>query len=500
MKILSRSQVLELENEVINKLDISSVNLISLAADAFVKYFIDAKYDINNRILIYAGSGKNGADAVEIAKRLVIKGFIIKLILIETSSEPCIELIICSADLPLSIDYEHVSRIGLREHIIPEHSILIDGIFGTGLNRHLEENLEGLILQLNMYSSIKIAIDIPTGIFADSVSKGVSLTCDHTVALGTLKMAYFLDQKENKIGQLSLAPIAPFNRFLKDIQTDFEYINSEFVRKLLKPYNRLNHKYNAGSCLIVGGTFGKAGCILLAGKAALRTGCGLVTLHVPGNSVSFLQGAFPEALIDPDINPNEVTRCSIPPKINSIAIGPGMGLTSVQSELLKNILKETLEVPKVIDADALTLLSQLDQWEKLIPLNSIITPHQGEFDRLFGTFNNHIERIHFMKEFSFENKIVIVLKGADTVISAPSGKIYFNNTANSGMATGGAGDVLTGMIASLLAQGYDTIDAAKIGVFLHGTAGNIAKEKFGFRSLIASDIIDNIGQAYLTLD
>ncbi len=488
------------ENALLRNIGISSVDLIKLAADAFITYFIDGIYDINNRILIYAGNGKNGADAVEIAKRLVIKGFNVKLVIIEISSKPCLEFEICCEEIPLSIEYSSIAKGNLNNHSIPEHDILIDGIFGTGLNRRLDEDLEGLIVKLNNMSTIKIAVDIPSGIFADNGFHGIALACDHTVALGTLKMAYFLDQKENHIGKLYFAPIAPFNRFLEDIQTDFEYIDSGFVRKLLKPYNRLIHKYDAGSCIIVGGTLGKSGCMLLAGKAALRTGCGLVTLHVPGNSVSFLQGSFPEALIAPDINPNEVTECFLPAKINSVAIGPGMGLSSAQLKLLKNILNVTLEVPLVLDADALTLLSQIEHWEKLVPINSIITPHQGEFERLFGTFNNQLERIQFMKEFSLQNKIIIVLKGADTVISAPSGKVYINNTANSGMATGGAGDVLTGMICSLLAQSYDGINAAIIGVFLHGTAGNIAREKYGFRSLIASDIIDNIGQAYLTLD
>ncbi len=499
MKIFSKSQIVALEEETMKTCNLSSLDLIQAASEAFVAYFIDSEFDINVSILIYCGNGRNGADGIQIANRLVSQGYNVELGILNISKKNTLEFDECASKVFNSIPLFTLDMQDLPSHIIPFHDVLIDGMLGTGLNRELNPNLGNFIKRLNLFNSYKLAIDIPTGLFTDEGNKGVALMCNETIGLSTAKMGYFLEETNDHIGKLTIVDIPVLDQNQQNFESNTYYVQANIISSILKKPDRLTHKYARGHCMLIGGSHGMAGCMKLAGEAALRTGCGIVSLHVPSCAVSFLQASLPEAIIDADNNKYHIGPFELNKKVDAIGIGPGMGINTDQLALTQQLLEQLSDKPMVIDADALTVLKSIDNWEIKLPKNSILTPHKGEFERLFGTFNNQLERIEFMRTFSQKYQIVILLKGADTFISSPNGEIYVNNNGNSSMATAGSGDVLTGMITSLLAQGYASVEAAKVGSYLHGLAGAIAVDSSDLSSLIASDIVQNIGFAYSSL-
>ena len=500
MKVLKKEQIIKLEAECMNFNRLNSIILIEMAASSFVTQFIDIVHNTNNTILILCGNGKNGADGLQIANLLVRRGYNVEVGIIYVAKENSEEFSFYLNNMYDSIPKFSIELQDLSSFTIPYHDYLIDGIFGIGLNRDLPKDLANFIIKLNDYASYKIAIDIPTGILCDGSGHSVALICNETIAIGSYKPCYFLCESLDYVGYLRLAEIEIFKSFIDETDSDVNYLDKSFVKNILKPVKRIVHKYQLGHSLIVGGGHGIAGCMKLSGEAALRSGCGLVTLHVPYASVDFLQASFPEAMIDVDDNKYHIGPFDLAKKVSAIGIGPGMGLKVRQFELLVNLFNQTEEIPVVIDADAISLLSKEENWEDFLPNNFIMTPHKGEFDRLFKDMTDQSARIECMKKFSLKHQAVIILKGADTVISTPEGAAYFSNYGNSGMATAGSGDVLTGILTSLLAQGYSLKESALLGVYLHGTAGDHAAKSKGERSMIASDIIENIGNAYNSLN
>lgn len=496
MKIFSKSQIATLEKDTMKANGLNYIALINAAADAFVNYFVDTEISINSSILIYCGNGHNGSDGIQIGNRLVTKGYKVKLVVINVSKNKNSDFNTCYKELYSSIPSFNLDLQDLPAHIIPFHDVLIDGILGTGINKDLSPILIDFIDRINLFKSYKIAIDIPTGIWTDEGPKGPAVKCDKTIGISTAKMGYFLDENIDHIGKLIIVNVPVLDQFHETIFSDIKYITIHMIRSMLKPAGRLDHKYTRGHALLVGGSHGMAGCMKLSGEAALRAGCGIVSLHVSYSAVSFLQASFPEAIIDIDDNKYHVGAFELTKKYNSIGIGPGMGFKTKQIELITKLLEQAKDIPMLFDADALTVLAGIAGWQELVPKGSIITPHKGEFERLFGKFNNQKERIEFMRSFSQRYGIVILLKGADTFITSPNGELYINNNGNSGMATAGSGDVLTGIITGLMAQGYNTTEAAMIGSYLHGSAANFAIRDSDPLSLIASDIVNNLGVAY----
>ena len=280
-------------------------------------------------------------------------------------------------------------------------------------------------------------------------------------------------------------------------ETEFNYFSVEDsdISAIIPERKKFSHKGNFGHAMLIAGSRGKTGAAVLAAKACLRSGVGLLTVHIPACGEIILQTSVPEAMVEIDSENDYITDLGILSKYNTIGIGPGIGCNEKTSEVLFKLF-ENSNKPLVLDADAINLLAQNEHLISTLPADSILTPHAGEFDRLAGNSENAYERLEKACQWAVNHKCYIVLKGAYTAICTPYKKCYFNSTGNPGMATAGSGDVLTGIILSLLAQSYSPLNASLTGVFLHGLAGDIAASEKSQESLIASDIIDNLGQAF----
>jgi NAD(P)H-hydrate epimerase len=351
---------------------------------------------------------------------------------------------------------------------------------------------------MNRLTNPVVSVDIPSGLPADGPRQGQAVEADFTLSIEVPKLAFFIPENQQYVGEWVTIPIGLDRKYLAQVETPWTVLNANDITPLLHQRHKFDHKGTYGHMLVIGGSFGKAGAAILCSQAALRSGAGLVTAHVPGRLVPILQTVNPEVMVDSDEDQFHFTGVDDAASFDAVAIGCGLGTDESTMEGFRDFLAR-VKYPPVIDADALNLLAAHRELLSSVPHFSILTPHLKEFERIFGPSANHFERLSLLQKSAQRCQVYIVLKGAHTAIATPEGNVYFNTTGNPGMATGGSGDVLTGIIASLLAQGYGPGDAAKTGVYLHGLAGDMAAEKTGYESLIASDIIANIGEAFLEL-
>jgi NAD(P)H-hydrate epimerase len=296
-------------------------------------------------------------------------------------------------------------------------------------------------------------------------------------------------------GEWEVLPIGLSEDAIHNTFSPYNYIGTDDIAPLLKIRSKFDHKGVFGHGLLVAGSKGKMGAAILGAGAALRSGIGLLTCHLPSSGRIIMQTAVPEAMVQTDSSEDIISRIDVSAAFDAAAVGPGLGMDELTGKALHSFIKE-YKKPLVIDADALNILAGNKKWYSLLNPGVILTPHPKEFERLAGKSNNGFDKLQKQIEFSMKHKCIVILKGAYTSISTPAGKVSFNSTGNPGMATAGSGDVLTGIIVSLLAQGYSSENAALAGVYLHGLAGDIAAGKTGPESLIASDIINSIGDAY----
>lgn len=500
MKIFSAKQIRKWDNFTIQQEPISSIDLMERASRTFMQWFIEKFPNPLKPISIFCGQGNNGGDGLAIAR-----------ILQEHFYE--VEIFICKIGNSSSPDFsENLKRLPAFQNIqihqveknntfpnLENHGILIDAIFGSGLNRPVEGYWGELLTHLNQQNQTIVSVDIPSGVFADQPTEGISIYADFTFSFQTPKLAFLFPENENRVGEWEYNSIKLHPGFLEKTATDFYYLEKKDVQDFLKTRKKYAHKGTFGHALIIAGSYGKVGAAILATKAALRTGAGLVSIHAPKCAYEILQISTPEAMVSIDKNDLYFSQIDEVEKYKVIGIGPGVGTEKITEEALKVFL-EKIKTPIVIDADALNLIAKNKNWLALIPHNSILTPHPKEFERLFGKTKNNFERNDLQRDFSKKYNIYIVLKGAHTCISTPEGKCYFNSTGNPGMATGGSGDVLTGILTSLLSQGYNSLETSVLGVFLHGLAGDVTlSDSVSLESLIASDLIENIGKAFSVL-
>jgi NAD(P)H-hydrate epimerase len=351
---------------------------------------------------------------------------------------------------------------------------------------------------INKSAATVISIDIPSGLFGEDNShagKNNIIEADFTLSFQFPKLSFMFPENDKYAGEWTVLPV---DLDFSAINTPFTLLEKKLITPLLKQRNKFDHKGIFGHGLLIGGSYGKMGAVILGAKAALRTGIGLITCHIPGSGNNILQVAVPEAMISQDIDETHISDIGNTDNYNAIGIGPGMGTEPVSQKAVHELLAK-LKKPLVIDADALNILSLNKEWISVLPSGTIITPHPKEFERLAGKSANGYERLQKQMEFSRQHNLIVVLKGAYTSVSEPDGNVWFNSTGNAGMATAGSGDVLTGMILSLLAQGYNPVNAAITGVYLHGLAGDMAAERSGCESVIASDIISETGAAFKRL-
>jgi NAD(P)H-hydrate epimerase len=309
-----------------------------------------------------------------------------------------------------------------------------------------------------------------------------------------------MPENQDYVGKWKHLNIGLMDGFISGIYTPYNYITGNLVGQLLSQRKRFDHKGSFGHGLLMAGSRGKIGASILGARAALRSGIGLITAHVPKVGISSVHSAVPEAMLSIDNDPDVISMVPDLSMFSAIGTGPGIGKEKMTVEAVKDLLK--CDLPLVLDADALNIISENPDLLDSLPERSIITPHPGEYKRLFGNDGDHFSRLKRMMEISQDRNIIIILKGAHTAIAIPEGRLYFNSTGNPGMATAGSGDVLTGIILSLLAQGYDPEDAATVSVFIHGLAGDLGIEKKSMEGLIAGDIIEMLPAAFksCTLD
>ena len=491
MKILSASQIRSADAYTIEHEPVSSLNLMERAATACVEW-ISQNLNQNYSFKIFCGPGNNGGDGLAIARMLLKAGFETKVFIVRESAKYSADFLENEKRLKNSfpsIIHELKSESDLP--VIDASDYVIDALFGTGLSKPLTGIFSKLIESINSSDAEIISIDLPSGLYADQHSDGVAIIhANHTLSFQLPKLAFMFAENEKYVGDFHLLEIGLDREFIAEIPVVNNYLSKYFLQAFLKPRKKFSHKGIYGHALIVAGSKGKMGAAVLAARACLRTGVGLLTMHVPEEGIDIMQISCPEAMVaigEIDFN-----------KYAAIGFGPGIGIEAGAKEMLKKYLNSA-KAPLVLDADALNIISEERELLKLIPPNSVLTPHPKEFERLAGKTENDFERHELQLFFSKNHKVFVVLKGAHTCITTPDGISYFNSTGNAGMAKGGSGDVLTGMITSLLAQRYSSLESSLLGVYLHGLAGDIAADKKGIDGMIARDVVNGVGEAWKNL-
>ncbi|MEQ1587845.1 MAG: NAD(P)H-hydrate dehydratase [Cyclobacteriaceae bacterium] len=492
MKILSADQIKAWDAHTILEESIASIELMERASRAFVNWFIE-RYDATQKVGIICGTGNNGGDGLAIARLLHDWNYAVKVWIVRGGINE-------SPDFTANL--KRLEKISIHEittnadcELFSDRNILIDAIFGTGLSRPVEGIYAKVIDCLNRSKVIKLTVDIPSGLRVDQHSEGEIFKAHHTVSFQNPKLAFLMPENQQFVGEWHLVDIGLSKKFLKEVEGSYSFTTLKSAKRILKPRSRFDHKGKFGHALLIAGSTGKIGAAVLASRAALRSGVGLLTVHVPQSGYSIIQTTVPEAMATIDQSADYFSGREIEGFYDALGIGPGLGQADESVKGLEEILNK-FRKPIVIDADALNILSSNPELQKLIPVRSILTPHPGEFERLVGSWRNDFDRHEKLKEFADRIQSVVILKGAYSAIATPGKKVFFNSTGNPGMATGGSGDVLTGILTGLLAQGYRPEGAAILGVYLHGLAGDLAIREKGQNSLIASDIIDFLPTAF----
>jgi NAD(P)H-hydrate epimerase len=498
MKIFSCEQIRQIDEFTIKNEPVSSTDLMERAAGKLFEWYIN-KFDKSKPVLIFAGPGNNGGDGLVLARLLSNADYQAQVFFVLISENT-------SADWKINRDrlagQTKVPFITIKESDqipdIPVHSVIIDALFGSGLTRPAEGLAAEVIRRINNSDAEKISIDIPSGLFGEDNSSNDPeniIRADHTLSFQFPKLSFMFPENEKFNGKWVVLPIGLHPEIINQTETPWYFVQKDDIIPLIKKRSKFDHKGIYGHAFLIGGSNGKIGAVALGAKAALRTGAGLVTCQVPSRGNVIMQCVVPEAMIICDKSEEIITDKVVNDPFSAVGIGPGMG-TDMESQAVVYDLVKSWKKPLVIDADALNILSQNKNWLEILPEKCILTPHPKEFERLAGRSSNSYERLEKQIDFSSKFNCIVVLKGANTSVSFPEGTVWFNSTGNPGMATAGSGDVLTGIILSLLAQGYNPSDAALTGVYLHGLAGDIAAERSCFESVIASDIINCIGEAF----
>ncbi|GAT63195.1 bifunctional ADP-dependent NAD(P)H-hydrate dehydratase/NAD(P)H-hydrate epimerase [Paludibacter jiangxiensis] len=498
MKIPASYQIKGIDAYTIEHEPVSSADLMMRAAGTVAEWLWQhVEYDTSFKVM--AGNGNNGGDALVVAMLLAKAGFNVECFLFNYSQKLSPDCAFYKEEIAkrTNLRFAEVTDPGFRPDIKADEWV-IDGLFGTGLNRPLEEPFVSLIRHINTSDATVVSIDIPSGLFGEDNRQNNPEHCIHatyTLSFQFPKLAFLFAENSKVVGDWQVLPIGLHPKAIEKCQTAYNFATREEMAQLLKPKDKFAHKGIFGHALLAGGSKGKIGAIVLAAKSCLRSGVGLLTVQVPASGNDILQISVPEAMTIPDEGENTITAVQIGEKINAVGIGCGMG-TSVEAAQALHQLLQTCDKPMEIDADALNILAQHPEWIKLIPTNSILTPHPAEFDRLAGKSATGYERLEKARDFAAKNKVTVVLKGAYTAVINADGEVSFNSTGNPGMATAGSGDTLTGILVALQAQGYQAFDAARLGVFLHGLAGDIAARTIAFESITASDITASLGFAF----
>ena len=498
MQILDTAKIKAWDEYTITNEPISSVDLMERAAKACFEWLIRNHYK-SRSFSIYCSKGNNGGDGLALARMLSNTGHHVAVFILEFGY-------MGTNDFQVNLARIHETQVNIHyisteENIrkVNENDVVIDAILGSGLNRPIDGLTASVVNHLNQSGNEIIAIDIPTGLFVDKSSENNTvISAAHTLTFQCYKLAFLMQENQQYTGQLHILDIGLHEDYLKNISSPFNLADAILARDLVRPRKKFTHKGDYGHGALITGSTGLMGAATLCAKAFMRSGAGKLTCHIPSSGNIIMQISVPEAMSKVEKGDDHIKSVSSLEKYDAVGIGPGLGLYDSHISLLAAVFKE-YKKPIVIDADALNILSRSMDLISGVPSLSILTPHTREFERIFGTLGSDFSRIEMALLQAKELNIIIVLKGAHTFIATPGGIGYFNNSGNPGMATGGTGDVLTGVITSLLCQGYPPEHAAILGVYLHGLAGDLAAAERSQESLIASDVIEYLGKAFKAL-
>ncbi|OFX51548.1 MAG: bifunctional ADP-dependent (S)-NAD(P)H-hydrate dehydratase/NAD(P)H-hydrate epimerase [Bacteroidetes bacterium GWA2_30_7] len=493
MKILNKEQILEADKFTIQNEPVLSIDLMERASEKCCKWIRKNIY-FDSKIIIFCGIGNNGGDGLAIARQL--KEFKKEVYIFPDKDNYSEDFKTNFEKLSkANISIKTIRNINSIKEINPK-DVIIDAIFGSGLNRPVNGIYGETINKINKSGCKIISIDIPSGLFCDSNSTSENIIkADYTLTFQFPKLSFLFSENEQYTGTWKVLDIGLHKEFIVHVKTSNYYITKAEISNKIITRKKFSHKGNFGHALLIAGSFGKMGAAVLASKSCLKSGVGLLTTHIPKVGYDIMQTSIPEAMVSVSNSKNEITSFPHLEKFSAIAIGPGIGTSKITQIELKKFL-ELCKKPLVLDADALNIISKNKTLLNFLPENTILTPHPREFDRLTKKHESGYERYLSQIEFSKKFNVIVILKGANTSISCPDGICYFNSTGNPGMSTAGSGDVLTGIILSLLSQGYSPVNSAITGVYIHGLAGDIACKNESYESLIAGDIINNLGKAF----
>jgi hydroxyethylthiazole kinase-like uncharacterized protein yjeF len=497
MKIFSSEQIKRWDNYTIKEENTNAAFLMERAAAACCQWLLDNGFT-EQTFLVFCGKGNNGGDGLALARMLIQNNIKAIVYILEHGKTG-------SPDFQSNLQKLHLLTTDIHfiqsEHFFPvieKDQLIIDALFGTGLNKPLDGIAFQLVDHLNKSGASIISIDIPSGLFSDKSTKGfMAVRAMHTLSFQSIKFAFLFPENDPFVGTFHILNIGLSREFEQAEPAVYEMTDKEIIQAIIKPRNKFSHKGNFGHAALIAGSYGMMGAVLLAAKGCLQTGAGKLTCYIPSCGVDILQSSLPEAMCK--VSGDKYITGTIDISAYDIAgIGPGIGLHKGTAAMIKNIFQSGYK-QLVLDADALNIVSKDKNLMGTIPQGAVITPHQKEFERMFGTASNDFERIHMAIKKATDLNIYIVLKGRYTAIITPMGKVYFNNTGNAGMAKGGMGDVLTGMMTGLIVQHYPLPEAAMIAVYLHGMAGDIAATKYTQQAMQASDLVTCIADAWKSL-
>lgn len=496
MKILSADQIKEGDRLTIEREPISSVQLMERAGRCVVTYLEQEELVNSKSVTIFCGVGNNGGDGLVIARLLAEKGFHITVYIIHFKEN-------------YSTDFNHnLNRLKATScriitlyqdenfPVITENSIVLDAIFGIGINRNPEPWVQNIICYISQYSHRTISIDIPSGLFMDRQSQENQVVNAHlTLSFQVPKLVFYLKDSAQFVGDWRILDIGIDRRYLKEVSSVYTTVDQSFIQQIYKPRKQFTHKGTYGHGLIIGGEYGKIGALILSAKACLHSGAGLVSVYSPRSGYLPLQTAIPEVMVMTDKKEEYITNIPLNMPSTAIGIGPGLGTNPATVKAFETFI-QVINQPLVIDADGINILSRNRHLISLLPSDSILTPHPKELQRLIGETEDDFDQIQKTIEFSVKHKLIILIKGAYSKIVSGN-QVYINTTGNQGMATAGSGDVLTGIITGLLAQNYIPLHATILGVYLHGFSGDQAyKALKNYHTITASTIIEYLPKAF----
>ncbi|MFP9100800.1 NAD(P)H-hydrate dehydratase [Flavobacterium sp. RHBU_24] len=493
MKIFETINIREADKITIENQQISYYQLMERAAtEAFLwikKHYADKETTFH----VFCGRGNNGGDGLVIARLLHQDNYPVKINIIEEAGNPTPEY-----ETALQL----LKESGLENNKDADYTyekrklIYIDALFGVGLNRDLPQSVADTINKINRCEGSVISIDVPSGLFLDRPTD-FAVESDIVLTFQFPKLAFYLPGNCKFVNRIVILDIGLDKGFIKNTPSDYSLTDLKDACARYRPVKPHAHKGTQGHALIIGGSYGKIGAVCLSAKAALKSGCGLVTAYIPKCGYEIMQSYFPEAMALTN-GQEHLTNINFDVQPKAIGIGPGIGQEPETQQAIHDFLQRQ-NTPLVIDADALNILSQNKEWLTLLPENTILTPHPKELERLMGSWDNDFDKLDKIKAFSAKYKVVLVAKDAHTMV-VYGNDVHINSTGNAALATGGSGDCLTGIITGLLAQGYNAVDAALFGVYLHGLTADIALPETGMQAFTASDIIKYIGRAYLKIE